>query len=169
MSTPVSPPLRPADPALSAGGDAADQTGAQPVDWEGLAEARTRTLDAREGFAKMAEHAEPEFAPTVARYFELHSRHAERLRRILEDAGVAMDAEPSLMGTVNRLVVATRAMFDEIDADVLKQIHSGEKHVLAAYEGAQDMTLPGEVHDCLSDMIAELRALLEETPRSAPA
>jgi Domain of unknown function (DUF2383) len=125
--------------------------------------ARTRTLDAREGFAKMVEHAEPEFAPIVARYFEHHSRHAEGLTRILNDARIAKDADPSLMVAVNRLVVATRAMFDDIAADVLKQIRSGERHVLDAYDDARDDRLPDEVQHCLSEMSAELWTLIEET------
>jgi hypothetical protein len=159
MSMPLVPPLLPADQTLSP----KTPEPPHPHDWEGVVTARTRTLDAREGFAKMAEHAEPDFAPTVARYFELHSRHAERLTRILDDAGVAKDADPSLMGTVNRLVVATRALFDEIDADVLKQIQSGEEHVLQAYDDAKNDSLPDEVHHCLSEMSAELRALLDES------
>ena len=161
MSIPRVPNLMPAERARADENVAVEPP--HPLDWEGVAAARTRTLDAGEGFAKMAEHAEPEFAPTVARYYELHLRHAERLTRILEDAGVSKDPDPSLMGTVNRLVVAARAVVDAINDDVLKQIRSGEQYVLDAYDDARDDSLPDEVRQCLSEMRAELQALLDET------
>ncbi len=67
------------------------------------------------------------------------------------------------MGAVNRMVVATRALFDDIDADLLSQIHSGEGHVVAAYEQALATNLPGPAHDRLAEMLAELNALLADT------
>lgn len=140
-----------ADAVLSAG------------DWDTVADARTRTLDAREGFEKMAEHAEPEFAPIVHAYLELHKRHADTLTRILADAGYHVEGNGSVMGTVNRLVVATRAFFDEIDADVLAQIHSGEEHVVAAYKTALAARLPAAVHDSVSRLLSELNELLADT------
>lgn len=130
-------------------------------DWDLVAAARTRTLDALAGFDKMAEHAEPEFAPTVAAFRDLHRRHADALTRILADAGHPPADDGSIMGTVNRLVVATRALFDEIDRDVLSPIRSGEEHVVTAYDEALGSDLPEEVREELVEMRAELAEMLD--------
>jgi uncharacterized protein (TIGR02284 family) len=155
------PPGEPDDLA----GTAADTGAADPriPDWEPLADARTRTLDALAGFDKMAEHAEPTFAPIVEAFRDLHRRHGEEMTRILSDAHHAPEDGGSMMGTVNRLVVATRALFDDIDADVLDQIHSGEEHVVQAYRGALSAHVPQHVTDKVSRMLDELNDLLADT------
>jgi uncharacterized protein (TIGR02284 family) len=129
--------------------------------WDAVAAARTRTLDALAGFTKMAELAEPEFAATVMAFHNLHDRHANVFTRILIDAGHSPSDDGSIMGTVNRIVVSTRALFDEIDADVLSQILSGEEHVLAAYDEALNGDLPAEAHDQLVDLRSELVNLID--------
>jgi uncharacterized protein (TIGR02284 family) len=129
--------------------------------WGAVAAARTRTLDALAGFEKMVELAQPEFAPTVMAFRDLHDRHANSFTRMLTDAGHPPADEGSMMGTVNRVVVATRALFDEIDADVLSQIRSGEEHVLAAYDEALEGDLPADVQDQLVDLRSELAKLLD--------
>jgi uncharacterized protein (TIGR02284 family) len=131
--------------------------------WDAVASARTRTLDAGEGFKKMAEHAEPSFAPIVEAFLELHTRHAAELSRILTDAGQPPQDDGSVMGTINRLVVATRAFLDDIDGDVLKQIHSGEENVASAYQDALSADLPAQVRNRLAVMLAELNELLADT------
>lgn len=140
-----------------------DPSDARSSAWEKVADARTRTLDAKEGFQKMAEHAEPAFAPIVEAFLDLHTRHGDQLTRLLADAGVAPQDDGSFMGTVNRMVVATRAFFDDIDADVLRQIHSGEEHVLRAYDEAMSSDIPAEARSTLSQLSAELKALLADT------
>lgn len=132
-----------------------------------LETALTRTTDARAGFETMVDRAEPSFRPVAERFRALHARHAERLARMLTDAGRAPDTDGSLMGTVNRAVVATRAMFDEIDADVVPQIVSGESHVLDAYRDALDAPLPAPEHEALASLLAELQAALEEARHRA--
>ncbi len=132
-------------------------------EWDALAHAQTRTIDAREGFAKMAEHAEPAFAPVVARFLALHTRHGEELTRLLSEAQQASDPDGSMMGTINRMVVATRAFFDDIDEDVMIQIRSGEENVIDAYQAAIDSLLPADVQQKLSVMLSELDDLLDET------
>jgi uncharacterized protein (TIGR02284 family) len=144
-------------------GSSQDLTDRAAAAWDAVEHARTRTLDALSGFDKMAEHTEADFAPIVAAFRELHQRHAEALGRILTDAGRAPDSDGSMMGTVNRVVVATRAMFDDIDHDVLEQIHSGEQHVATAYAKALDTDLPQQVRDRIAQMADELDALLVDT------
>ncbi len=160
----IVPPVVPVVPPFVEDELEVERTGSADREaWDAVTDARTRTLDALEGFKKMAEHAEPEFAPIVAAYVELHTRHGEELTRMLVDAGVPPDGDASLMGSVNRVVVATRAMVDDIDADVLKQIHSGERHVMAAYQGALAADLPLEASDRVAGLLAELRELIDDT------
>lgn len=162
---PVVPPFSPmSDPlATRLRAEIANGPPEPDANWSAVEAARTRTLDALAGFEKMAEHAEPEFAPIVAAFVELHTRHGNDLTRLLADAGQAPDEGGSIMGSVNRMVVATRALFDEIDADLLSRIHSGEAHVVTAYEAALTATLPAGAHDCIAGLLAELKELLADT------
>jgi uncharacterized protein (TIGR02284 family) len=100
----------------------------------------------------------------VAAFRDLHHRHGAELTRLLAEAGRPVDSDGSMMGTVNRLVVGTRALVDDIDADVLKQIHSGEEHVLEAYGEALAADLPQDIRDRLDAQHRELTALLADHP-----
>lgn len=158
----ASPPVSLLKNLNSHPGETPDAPNDEPA-WEPVLAARTRTIDALAGFETMAKHAEPEFAPTVEAYRDLHRRHAEDLTRLLGDNQVEMDEQGSFMGTVNRMVVSTRALFDEIDADILSQIHSGEEHVISAYEDALASGISGRARDALSTMLEELRDLMNRT------
>jgi uncharacterized protein (TIGR02284 family) len=160
---PIVPPAIPA--ATEADLVARDHTAhVGPEGWDLVEAARTATLDALAGYDKMAEHAVPEFAPVVAAFRDLHHRHGAELTRLLAEAGRPVDSDGSMMGTVNRLVVGTRALVDDIDADVLKQIHSGEEHVLEAYGEALAADLPQDIRDRLDAQHRELTALLADHP-----
>jgi hypothetical protein len=160
-------PLMPAQGAVLTGALAPDTPHPAPpgaqADWSAVAAAHTRTVDAREGFAKMLDLAEPGFRPVVQRYLDLHTRHAGAFARILGDAGIPPDASGSFMALVNRAVIATRALFDQIDADLLAQIRSGEEHVARAYAEAQMADLPTPVRDEIAQMTHELEALIADT------
>lgn len=160
--TPV-PPVPPVIDPAGKGRPCGDPPLAEGSDWDAVATARTRTLDAGQGFKKMAEHAEPSFAPIVQAFLELHTRHAAELTRILTDAGLPPEDNGSMMGTINRLVVATRALVDDIDGGVLKQIHSGEENVTSAYQDALSAELPASVRERIAGMLAELNELLDDT------
>lgn len=128
-----------------------------------LAFAHTRTVDALAGYEKMVEKAEPGFLSVATRFRDLHAAHAASLAAMLRQQGRAPDAEGSFMARVNRMVVATRAFFDEIDADVMSQVRSGEEHVLAAYRAAESGVPYPVVKSLVAGMRTELQALLAET------
>ncbi|MFN4157205.1 MAG: DUF2383 domain-containing protein [Gemmobacter sp.] len=123
----------------------------------------TRTIDTAEGFEKMAEKAEPEFRPVAQRFLLLHRDHAARLAAMLSEAGRQADDAGSFMGTINRLVVATRALFDDIDADTMAQVRNGEEGVLEAFHIALSHDHPAERRAELDRMRGELTALVEAT------
>ncbi len=123
----------------------------------------TRMVDAMSGYDKMAEHAEPGFRPTVDAFRTLHQKHIDRIAPLLGRSGGQQAG--SIMGTVNRAVVATRAMFDEIDEDVLEEIRSGEGHVLDAFDEALSNTTDRTRTEGLAAMRQELVELLATTTR----
>lgn len=123
----------------------------------------TRTLDTLAGFEKMVEKAEPEFRPVAERFRSLHEAHAKALMTMLLAQGRTPDADGSLMASVNRAVISTRAFLDEIDDDVMDRVRSGEQHVLGAFDEALGAGLPERERAQVAEMRAELAALLDET------
>jgi hypothetical protein len=122
---------------------------------------QTRMVDALSGYDKMAEHAEPGFRPTVDAFRALHQTHIDRIAPLL--GRKSRSQAGSIMGTVNRVVVATRAIFDEIDEDVLEEIRSGEGHVLDAFDEALSNTTDSTLTEALAAMRQELVELLAST------
>ena len=126
--------------------------------------AHTRTVDALAGFDTMVRRAEPEFRPVAMRFQEAHRRHAEGLSALIEANGRSADEDGSFMSTVNRLVVSTRAFFDEIDADVMKQIRDGEEYVTEALREVEEGPAPTQLTERARAMRVELEELLATAP-----
>lgn len=123
----------------------------------------TLSIDTLRGFQKMVAKAEADFLPTAKRFAALHSGQVAQLDKMVRDIGGVPDANGSFMGTVNVAVVSVRAVFDAIDMDVMDQIRSGEKNVIAAFDHAIEVSLPHGDRQALIKMKAELIQLLKET------
>lgn len=134
---------------------------------DALVTLHTRSIDSRMGYEKMVEKAEPEFRPTVQSFHNLHADHASVIARILADKGYSSDDEGSIMGSINRAVVAVRSFFDDVDADLMAAIHDGEQHVLAAFSDALAQPLPTEDVAKLTTLRDDLVALLAKTSAAA--
>lgn len=132
-----------------------DNTIATEDELDALHALHTRIVDTIEGFDKMVEKAEPSFRATADRFRTLHARHERQVARLLADSGRTADPDGSFMGTVNRVVVAARALFDAVDADVMQQVRSGEQHVLDAFDEAISHTADGH-------RVAHLRTMRRE-------
>lgn len=130
---------------------------------DSLAHAHIRTVDALAGFEKMVQKAEPEFRATAARFRDLHRAHASVLATLLQQHGRRPDPDGSFMAVVNRLVVTTRALFDDIDGDVMAQVRDGEDHVLAAYREAESAVPFPVLKSSIAALRTELESLLAET------
>jgi uncharacterized protein (TIGR02284 family) len=130
---------------------------------DSLIDLHTSSVDTLRGFQKMAEKAEPSFRPVVEGFCAMHIRHAARLDTMVREMGGVPDADGSFMGTVNRAVVTLRATFDDIDADLMDNIRNGEETVLAAFDRAMQTSLPQGHVQALTQMRAELSAMLNET------
>lgn len=124
MLTPTTAAMMMMPPEADAAGDAPF---AAPDATNALRSLQTRTGDALAGYVKMVEKAEPEFRPMAERFYGLHDRHYAALSAMLIRHGAKPDAHGSFMGTVNQAQVSLRALFDEIDEDVLDNIRDGEK------------------------------------------
>lgn len=133
---------------------------------DALAALHTRTVDTIAGYRTMVEKAEPSFRATPEAFLALHVRHADGLARVLARHDRVADADGTFMGTINRAVVSVRAMFDDIDADLMSAIRNGESHVLTAFDAALEHTLPHSDAAELDTMRGELRALLASHPSS---
>ena len=131
--------------------------------YETVETAHQRTVDALAGFETMVEKAEPDFLPVAQQFRDLHLHHGEILSGILRNAGHAPETDGTFMGTVNRAVVATRAFFDEIDADVMKQVRRGEESVMAAYRDAYAQPLAPSERQAIAALISGLQTLLSQT------
>lgn len=156
--------LTPTTAAMMLNTEEGDAPHAAPDADDALLTLQRRTADALAGFETMVDKAEPEFRPVVERFRALHDRHNAALTAILIRHGVEPDADGSFMGTVNKAVVSLRALFDDIDADVMDSIRDGENHVLTAFDEAITAVgmPPADVTD-LRDLRDELTVLLQDT------
>jgi len=127
----------------------------------------TRVIDARDGHDAMLKRAEPKIAPLIRKFREEHHQHAERITALLAAVGGKPDATGSLMGNVNKAVVSLRALFDDLDDDVLGQVADGEDNVLEAFDDAMSEASEGRHREDLARMRAELEALVGEARRMA--
>jgi uncharacterized protein (TIGR02284 family) len=131
-----------------------------PTALDAIATLHTRSVDTLAGFAKMVEKAEPDFRPIAEDFRALHARHADGLARILAAHGRTPDRDGSFMASVNKAVITMRAVFDDIDADLMTAIRNGEDHVLTAFDDALAQPLSAAESANISEMRDDLRDLL---------
>lgn len=130
---------------------------------DALSKLHIRSVDAQQGFETMLTKAEPEFRPVVQQFHDLHSRHAAALAQIIAALGGAPDHDGSFMGAVNRTVVSLRAVFDEIDEDVMDAIRDGEERILEDFAKALSKGAGQPWYDDVKYMRDEVLSLLEAT------
>lgn len=139
--------------------------GDDPEGWkrkEALQHLMTRLVDAREGLDSMLKRAEPEIEPILKKIREEHHESIERITALMVSEGAEPDAEGSAISTVNKAVVTTRSLFDDLDTDVLRQVADGEENVLEAFSGAIEEHEQGRVREELVDMRGTLKELVDE-------
>lgn len=134
-----------------------------PAAVDALTTLHTRLVDAVTSFARMVETAEPGFRPVAEQFRSLHARHADVLSRMLSSIGHTAAAGGSYMGMVNEAVISIRALFHQIDADVMDGVRRSEQQVLDAFETAMGLEVPPTHLSDLRTMRDELTALLDQT------
>ena len=123
----------------------------------------TQTIDARAGYDRMHEKAEPDFRMVVQKFRTTHAQHAERIAAMITAIGGTPDTEGGIMSSVNKAVVSIRAIFDEIDEDVMDAIRDGERRILKEFDDALEVVEHEHHRKELLAMRDEISVLLEET------
>lgn len=126
-----------------------------------------RSVDNVAGFAAMVSRAEPDFRVVAQRFHDLHQRHVGTLAQMLRDRGLQPESDGSFMATVNRVAVSIRSLFDDIDADVMRQIHNGEEWTPDTFDSAMASLRDAPEVARLHEMRAELTELLAKSPDPA--
>lgn len=123
----------------------------------------TRTLDAQHRFDRMRDKAEPDIRPVVQKFRATHAGHANRIAALIAGAGGTPDMRGGVMSTVTRTVVSLRAVFDDLDANVMSAVREGERGVLNRFDDALAALPDGAPGDALVAMCDALIRLLDET------
>ena len=149
--------------ATNTPGSSTANTDFTPEALDKIQTALTRSVDARAGFETMVKKAEPELLPIARQFHDTHDQHAKQLSSLFAMHGRDPDADGSLMSTVNTAVVSARALFDEIDGDVMDNVRSGETHVLNALAEAAERVGDTQRENEIRAMIGDINALLDQT------
>lgn len=148
----------PVNPPFGAGLDPVGTDQARPSN-DHLRALHTRIVDAKAGFDVMVDKAEPGFRDVAVSFRDMHERHAGAVADMLHGD---VDADGSIMGTVNKAMVSLRAWFDDIDEDIMDQVRQGEAHVLDAFRTAEQHSSQGDEARLIA-LRAELEDLLDRT------
>lgn len=128
----------------------------------------TRTLDARAGYDTMLPKAEAEIVQILKKLREEHHQHGDRIAAMILAHGGDPDTSGSLMSEVNKAVVSLRALFDDLDEDVLDSVADGEGHVLNAFDAAiAEVGTPREIEEltemrrAIAELVAQARLMAD--------
>ena len=125
-----------------------------------VAEVHTRVRDLLEGFETMEGRAEAQFLPVVRDFIALHREHESELAGYLVRQGRDPDADGSFTGTVQKVLVAVKSWFENIDDGEMTAIKQGEKHLLEGYEQARQADLPAHADEMLGRHEKEIDAIM---------
>ena len=129
---------------------------------EGLATLQTRLVDTLASYKKMRDTADPVLSPVLEAYIQLHAKHEEKLALRLLQLAEEPDEDGSFFLLVQRAVLETRSLFSVIDANILRQINSGEENILQSYRSAHQAAGDSRDRTMLERQIAELGHLAQK-------
>lgn len=126
---------------------------------EALARLQVRIVDTLAGYDEIHKKCEPEIAPLTADFIAAHETHEKALSQRLVALGREPDADGSFFSTVQRLVIKTRAVFDDIDDDILPSVVDGEERVLELYDDAIRTAIEPSDRTMLDQQRGEIQSL----------
>jgi Domain of unknown function (DUF2383) len=126
-----------------------------------VTDVQTSIIDAVNGYERMLDKAEVEFRGTIRNLIEQHQSDERALRQVLDRAGAASQNNGSFMTNVHQTVVTVRSWFDDIDADLIPQIISGEERIIDLYDQAIKASDQGEALETLSGQRTALASAIE--------
>lgn len=103
---------------------------------EELAKLQVRIKDTLAGYDEILKVAERDIAPLMAQFYEAHKAHEVELSQRLRTHGCVPDDDGSFFSSVQKAVIKTRAVFDDIDEGVLNSVIKGEERILLLYDEA---------------------------------
>jgi uncharacterized protein (TIGR02284 family) len=103
---------------------------------DALAKLQVRIKDTLAGYDEILERAEPGVRPLMEKFSAAHTAHEAELAARLRKHGCVPDEDGSFFSTVQRIVIKTRAVFDDLDEDVLNSVIKGEERILSLYDAA---------------------------------
>lgn len=122
----------------------------------------SRSADCRAWFAEMADKAEPDFRFVALKFRGLHVEQGQRIAAIITAMGGDPDGSEGLKAALNRTTVSLRALFEEIDGDMMAAVEDAESQVLGDFDAALSCLPPSPYRDELEQMKAELVMLLRD-------
>ncbi len=123
-------------------------------------------IDSREGYAEAADVVESDRLQTM--FSDLSERRADearQMRTFLENAGVEMDDDGSILATAHRTYLDLKDKMMDGDDAIIAELIRGEEELLKTYNDAiEPMTADSDAykfanahHDRLSERLDELR------------
>ncbi len=129
---------------------------------EALAALQTRLKDTLAGFDEIQKKADMEIAGITAEFIAAHTAHELALSQRLVMLGREPDDDGSFFSTIQRLVIKTRAAFDDIDDDILPSVVRGEERVIDLYDDAINNATDATDKTMLNQQRDEVRSLTEK-------
>ncbi|MBE9637405.1 DUF2383 domain-containing protein [Salipiger mangrovisoli] len=133
---------------------------ASPRQLELLYHLQARSIGARGWFDEMVEKADPEFRFVAVRFHGLHVEQVQRLTALITAVGGDADPSDNLSAALKRASLSVRAVFGDIDGDMMSRIRESEAKVLAGFTEVIKAIEPSRYRDELVQMQAELQDLL---------
>ena len=127
----------------------------------------SRSAENHAWFEEMADKAEPEFRHVALKFRGLHVEQCDRITAIMTALGGTPDRSGGVRAAVNRTSVSLRALFEEIDGDMMSAVEDAEAQLLADFDAALSSLSPSRYRDELGQMTGELVTLLSEEPGDA--
>ena len=137
----------------------------QPVEGDlhpqSLAHLHTTIVDAVHGHESFLARAQPDIAPMLKAFRDLHAEHDRQLAGHMARHRQDPDGEGGFLSLVHEGMARLRDWFGDVDKDVQPQIIDGERRVLKAYNEALEHGQPADVNELLVHQREELAALIE--------
>ncbi len=137
----------------------------QPIEGDlhpqSLAHLHTTIVDAVHGHESFLERAEPDIAPMLTEFRDIHAQHDRELAGHMARHGQEPDESGGFLSIVHEGMARLRDWFGDVDHDVRPQIIDGERRVLEAYNHALSHGQPADVNELLVKQREELAALID--------
>ncbi|MEO1140308.1 MAG: DUF2383 domain-containing protein [Pseudomonadota bacterium] len=130
-----------------------------------LAKLQVRITDTLAGYDEILKEAEPEIEPLMQRFTQAHQQHEAELSERLRSHGCAPDTDGSSFSLVQRAVIKTRAVFDDMDDDILHAVVRGEERIVRLYDDALNTAQTAEDTALLQMQREQVTDLLDEARR----